>query len=245
MDNAQVRDSAGPVIASATYLPGGEIGASDTLVVLFSEPMSPPSDPSAAPFKFVNGETAKQFSLPMSLFAFQAGDSMARFIVSAGPSTAEPNPGDSIWIDPAGGVSDAEGISQKNERNRRVPLQVNKVNSELIVKAFPNPFTAGDIASPSEVRGCAITVSTPSAKAKLSEVTGNVMIFDILGNLVFEGTLAKQTLNPPLNTCYCVVWDGNNRKRRIAGSGIYTAEVTYAVEGGRAVSKLIKIGVKR
>ena len=88
-------------------------------------------------------------------------------------------------------------------------------------------------------------ISTINPKAKLQELTGKIRIFDLLGNLVYEGSALKQDLGPPLNTCYFFNWEGRNLAKRYVGSGIYQIAVQYTVEGEHPVEKWIKVGVKR
>jgi hypothetical protein len=245
-DNAKVQDSAAPVISSASYLLGGEVGgACDTLIVFFSEPVTITPGQNATPFRFFNGSIGSTYMLSVSFIKQQSNDTMARFCVSSDLITAMPKTGDSIWINPAGGVSDSNGIAQMNERNRRVALKVSRPNSELFVKVFPNPFTPGTVIPETGFKGAAIVVSTINTKAKLQEMTGSVRIFDLLGNLVFEGNLVKQTFGPPLNTCYYLVWEGYNRKNRIVGSGVYPMAINYSVAGEAPIEKWMRIGVKR
>jgi hypothetical protein len=245
-DNAKVQDSAAPVISSASYLLGGEAdGVCDTLVVFFSEPVTIKPGQNARPFKFFNGSIGSTYILSVSLIKQQSNDTMARFCVSSDLITDMPKTGDSIWINPAGGVSDSNGIAQMNERNRKVALKVSRPNSEFFVKVFPNPFTPGTVIPETGFKGAAIVVSPINTKAKLQEMTGSVRIFDLLGNLIFEGNLVKQTFSPPLNTCYYLVWEGYNRKNRIVGTGVYPMTVTYTIEGEKPVTKWRWIGVKQ
>ncbi len=245
-DQAQVEDSAGPVISSATYLPGGEDGGvCDTLVVSFSEPVAITPVQNAMPFKFLNGDDGSTYMLPVSLLTQASNDSTARFCVSPDPMVAMSKTGDSIWINPAGGVSDTGGMAQTNERNRRVPLKVNRPYSELAVRVLRNPFAPGTVVPNTDLIGTAVVVVRVNPKAKPPELTGSFRIYDLLGNLVFEGNAIKKDLPPPVNTCYCFGWEGRNRANRVVASGIYRMAIKYAVEGETPKEKWISIGVKR
>jgi hypothetical protein len=150
-----------------------------------------------------------------------------------------------VWINPAGRVQDSGGVMQTNQRNRRVAINVSRLNSAVSVRILPNPFTPGATIAATGIRGVVIAVAPVNAKAKLPETAASVRIVDLFGKLVFKGDLVRQSFGAPLYSCYYVVWDGRNRDGRIAASGIYQVVVTYTVAGEARVEKRMKLGLHR
>jgi hypothetical protein len=245
-DNFKVQDSAGPVIASASYFMSAEIGnACDTLIVSFSEPSSVAPNDNATPFKFLSKWDGAGYILTLSRLPQLAGDTLMGFCVTSTPAGVMPRSGDSIWINPTAGVADKLGAVQAIEINRRVVFKVSQPNSDLIVKAVKNPFTPGTTIPGSSVTGTAITISTVNPKAKLPSLTAHVMIFDLLGNCVYEDNAVKLGSGKFPDPCYYFEWDGRNLHHRAVGSGTYNIMVSYTVEGEPIQKKMIRIGVKR
>jgi len=245
-DNIKLKDSAGPVITAASYLLSGEVGGDcDTLVVFFSEPTSINPNQNATPFKFLNKGNGSVYSLSVSQLIPESNDTAARFCVNSNLSIALPKTGDSIWINPMGGVSDSFGVVQGNERNRKAAFKVSQPNSELTMKVLRNPFVPGAAIPGTGLIGTAITISTINPKAKLQSLTGSIKIFDLLGNFIYEGNAVKQDLGAPLNTLYCFQWEGRNQVNRYVGAGVYQMKIKYTVEGELPKEKWIRIGVTR
>jgi hypothetical protein len=242
-DNIRLQDSAGPVISTASYLLSGEIGSDcDTLLVFFSEPVS--MAPQATPFKFLKRGDSASYMVTVSLLKELSNDTMARFCADANPTVGAPRSGDSIWINPSGGIFDVLGVVQGNERNRRVALKVNQPNSELMVQIMRNPFDPRTpIPIPNMgVQGTAIRISTINPKAKLQTMTGSIKIFDLLGNLVYEDNVIKLGNGSP--SYYYFAWEGRNRANRFVGAGTYLVELKYIAEGQAQKGEWLRIGVR-
>ncbi len=242
--NLKLHDSAGPVVASASYFPSSEIGSScDTLIVYFSEPVSIAPDQNATPFRFKSRGVDSLYTVTVSLFKQESNDTMGRFCATYASGVAMPKSGDSIWINPAGGVSDAAGNVQANERNRRVAFKVNQPNSELAIKIFRNPFSPGTFSPGNDPKGTAITISTLNPKARLLPISGSIRVFDLLGNCVWEDNAIKY--GPPLDGRYYFIWEGRNRVNRNVGAGTYQLNLKYMIEGQPTQEKWLKLGVKK
>jgi hypothetical protein len=124
LSEANVADSAAPVIVSAKYFPGiivnGTKYGQDTLSVIFSEPTVLNQFPE--PFRFFSIKSNQSYVLSLTLNSIFGNN--ARFLVDQIQNTVFPQNGDSIWIDPSAGVGDSGFVIQNNPNNRRGALSV-------------------------------------------------------------------------------------------------------------------------
>jgi conserved repeat domain len=235
-----VADSAAPVIDSATYYVNTNTArACDTLVVVFSEPVT--INQSLNPFR-LSGKSASSYTFALTPIAF-AGK-IDTFCVSSASLPGVPQNGDTMWIAANNSVSDAGGVFQNNGNNRKV--LVNVVQHKIDWKPFLacNPFTPGPgfICSAANGQpGTVITIKPINPLLALPHMTLRLQIFDVLGNFIFESPLAQKGAD---GNSYYFVWDGRNKNSRWVGSGVYRAVITVIDENGTS-SKSITIGVKR
>jgi conserved repeat domain len=235
-----VVDSAAPVIDSATYYVNTNTArACDTLVVVFSEPVT--INQSLNPFR-LSGKSASSYTFALTPIAF-AGK-IDTFCVSSASLPGVPQNGDTMWIAANNSVSDAGGVFQNNGNNRKV--LVNVVQHKIDWKPFLacNPFTPGPgfICSAANGQpGTVITIKPINPLLALPHMTLRLQIFDVLGNFIFESPLAQKGAD---GNSYYFVWDGRNKNSRWVGSGVYRAVITVIDENGTS-SKSITIGVKR
>jgi hypothetical protein len=123
--DASVADSTAPVIVSAKFLPGsteaGTVNPTDTLVVVFSEPIA--SIGSTMPFQ-LKSKSNNLYAFSLVIPQLLGSDNSLKFVVKQIQGVVFPQNGDSIWIDPSAGVGDAGFVIQNNPNNRRGVLSV-------------------------------------------------------------------------------------------------------------------------
>jgi hypothetical protein len=243
-DNIKVQDSAAPVIKSAIYFINSDNDTSfDTLLVSFSEPPLMDSSANATPFKFISPAASSFYMLEVSLSARE--DTTVRFLVHSKNQPAAPKTGDSIWINPAGGIADNLGSIQGNEHNRKAVLKVTQVATTMVVDIWRNPFVPGTIAQGTGILGTIIRILNINQKAKLQPITARLRIYDALGNLIHLDEAPQISTGDPLKTCYYFVWNGENKNGRIVGTGVYPMVLQYMDVAGTTFERVKRIGVKR
>jgi hypothetical protein len=240
--SAAAADSAGPVLVSVAYTPGAGAGGGrhDTLDVVFSEETVAPD--SGRLFVFVNAGGTVFYRMDLKLLV-RNGVS-ARFLVTGFlPAASFPTAGDSVWIDPAALIKDKSGAAQTHATNRRVLLEVKSPPVEWRIIVGPNPFVPGKsnagvlaLGTGFSPLGCLIAVQSDYLS---SSSIATVQIYDALGSLVKEATLARS------QNSLIFVWDGTNKSQRFVGSGSYLAVVRVVETGKDAEIKKMMIGVKR
>jgi uncharacterized repeat protein (TIGR01451 family) len=237
---AQVADSAAPVIDSAVYYVNKEANAAcDSLKVVFSEPVT--ISQSINPFT-LSGKSGARYVFTLSMTG--GSGAVALFCVSP-PGKGLPQTGDAMWIDPNNSVSDAGGVFQNNGNNRKVALKVIRPKTYWNVSIACNPFAPGPGSTCVSINGTypgtAIIIKPAIASLTLPVMAPGLKIFDMLGNCMFENQAARQGAD---GNSYYFVWDGRNKSGRWVGSGVYRAVVTVTDETGTS-SKSISIGIKR
>jgi hypothetical protein len=120
-NTAIVQDSAAPVIVSAQYIQGVNT-LRDTLMIEFSEPIL--STLSTSPFLLYSKDSSKSYTLLLDNVSLLDRGNARRYIVNQIQGFEFPQKGDSIWINPAGGIGDSTSAIQTNQANRRVVLIV-------------------------------------------------------------------------------------------------------------------------
>jgi hypothetical protein len=237
---AQVADSAAPVIDSAVYYVNKEANAAcDSLAVVFSEPIN--ISQSINPF-MLSGKSGAPYVFTLSRTG--GSGAVALFCVSP-PGKGLPQTGDEMWIAANSSVSDAGGVFQNNVNNRKVALKIIRSKTDWKASIACNPFAPGPgstcVSIDGPVPGTAIIIKPAIASLTLPAMAPSLKIFDVLGNCMFENQLALRGAD---NNSYYFVWDGRNKNSRWVGSGIYRAIITVTDETGTS-SKSVSIGVKR
>jgi len=231
--NCVVFDSAAPVIVSATITPGeytdGE-ATRDVLSVYFSEDVE--FDREKNPFLFIRKRDT-EYKIEDLKVLDTRGD-LVTFTFTTVSGVVYPENNDSIWINPDSKVRDENNTLQNQKSNRRAPLVVKNPKGKWNVKIGPNPF------NPDSVNGIRFYVAQESKhKAKSVVKNINVIIYDVMGNVVFQCNKYTEDDNG-----YLVLWNGYNRKNRKVSKGSYSAVIVVEDDDGKNVFKKL-IGVKR
>ena len=250
-----VIDSAAPVlIDTVRYYPGKPLTETtsdlDTVVALFSENIA--ASIGATPFNLYSILTNVPYVFTVVTPPTAPVQNHAVFIVnnnSLNPATVGfPRTGDSVWINPAGGIADvASALVQTNAANKRVPLKV-ILKPSIRIAISSNPFS---IATPIVVKdypsitgmGTAIILRPIGRMGNVSNITqASAIIYDAIGNLVVPKTefQKKETDN-----IFCLVWNGYNIHGRMVASGTYLAVLAYTDINGNTQTERKRIGVKR
>lgn len=244
--STRVADSAAPVIAEAELFPG-EIGSGDSrlhdsLRIRFSEAVV---DPGARPFLLSSRDGGVKYRFNLLLLSAQNDE--CRFVIqSIEPAGAVlfARDGDTIWIDPAALVKDNSGNVQLNPLNRRALLKVTWPKPEWKRSISSNPFTPFQTPIPAEYARGGTTTGTvvvlwPTTPVDAEHLRGEITIFDALGNTVASSPM-KWTGGK-----FYFVWNGQNLKTRITGSGTYLGVAKIYNNNTLTYNKDILIGVKR
>ncbi|MDO5576685.1 MAG: hypothetical protein Q4F84_06355, partial [Fibrobacter sp.] len=245
----EITDKAAPVIISAVLSPSGESEKPiDTLVVEFSESVKIESNKT---FKLFSNELEKIYSLKIDKFN-SVNSNTVRFYISGFVDVEFPGNKDSIWIDPKAEVADMSGNVQENSQNRRGILTVRPLPITIKMEYGPNPFTvnqssiAKDKGLPSGIagkKGFLLKVTPMSRVSTTQNLDGSVMIYDALGNVVYENDLVKSS-NKNSSIKY-FLWEGQNRRGRFVGQGTYVGIVTVKNDAGIEKKERFQIGVRR
>jgi hypothetical protein len=239
---ADVADSAAPVITSAKYFPSPSPTGHDTLIVEFSEPVNALT--STTPFHLSTKSSGQPYSFTLDASLFPSTGNVHEFLVTQVQGVNFPNTGDSIWIDPAANISDAGSVVQDNPANRRALLNVSPIPYTPHIVIVRNPFTIGEQVSDAGVNGTGtiIKVPPPLRMADVSALpkSGTITIYDVVGNTVLKDD--PFTLS---NNWLYYNWNGRNFNNRYVGSGTYVAVITVTLNSGTVTSSRITIGVKR
>lgn len=245
-----VSDKAAPVIISAILSPSGETeNIIDTLIVEFSEPAVINSK---EPFELYSDDLSKNYSFVIGNFN-NVNNKTVKFYVSEFVGIEFPSNRDSIRINPQAGISDMIGNSQDNPINRRVLMDVKPLPVTVKLEGGPNPFIVNqslinnDVELPAQIAGKlfgyllkVIPISRVNTK---QEISGEVKIYDALGNYVYGRELiASKNQNSSVKYFH---WEGTNKKGRYVGSGTYLAIVRVKNSTGMEIKERIFIGVKR
>ncbi|MBN1306913.1 MAG: fibro-slime domain-containing protein [Chitinispirillaceae bacterium] len=239
--NSTAADSAAPVIVSAMLLPGSltaaDVRDNDILIVTFSEGVARLG---RSPFLLSAKKDGQRYSFSLEYLDEEGSASYSyRFkVLSITPSLLFASAGDTIWIDPAAGVSDSGGVAQLNPLNRRVLLQVDWPQAQWNIRISSNPFTRNTPITGQTFGtgvGTAI-VLIPTAPVDETRVRATITIYDPVG------TVVKQADFTPFNNGFRMVWRGENRKGRYVGSGTYLAFIRVDDGTNRGFIRTMKIG---
>jgi hypothetical protein len=230
-----VADSAAPVVVSASlkwgsYSAGGNTRSSDTLSVVFSEPVQ---NIGAYPFLVSSKKDGSLYRFQVTPLSTSAGTSW-KFLVVGIDNTAVTGalPGDSLWIDPIARIGDKGGVLQLNAQNRKVALDIVMQPPEWAFTISKNPFAPGtDISSE-------ISVAPKTPIIDADQFSWQISIYDVIGNLVIAMPMA------PKGKGWAYLWNGRNKNARIVGSGLYSAIVKTFKNNQEYSTKRLRIGVK-
>lgn len=264
----EIQDSMAPVVVKGVYCPAyfkeEDQDIKDTLVVTFSEPVIDPSKFEVSPmtpFEFLSTKDSEPYQIFVKSIDKKPG-AVQRFEVQSvelsDNSTWYPENGDSLWIDHEAGVKDTIKNIQKNENNRKGPLEVKPNNFDILVNVVPNPVLMEDFDSLEVLenvgikgkKGMVIAVKVIGEWVNHIGLEGSLSIFDAVGNLVIkleDGELiddVEKKKKNDIKETLVFVWDGTNSYERKVGSGAYVAIITIESEQGVKRSQRIMLGVK-
>jgi hypothetical protein len=221
-----VADGVAPVIIDAIYYPSLEEGKAgvtgDTLAVAFNK-YAKFADMSGiiAPFAF--SRSGAEYELELQ-YVRHSRDTVyfAVFGISGGVDV--PVQGDMVRIKDDGGVMNILSYAQYNRDNPAVPLRVKYPELNYIVRIGPSPFRIGR-------DSLRISLSVePYQPAVFDALDPKVRIFDRMGNIV---ALTGENLRVERESGrYVVIWNGHNRRGRLAGTGTYILQISIVDQNG-------------
>jgi hypothetical protein len=232
-------DGVAPVITKAVYRQSFLEGVSgDTLVVTFNKYAEiADRDGEIAPFTLSYGQGAHKYELLLTYGGRGDSNSVYFLVWDINGDIRQQGDlvqkGDSIRINAASGqISNIDSrFIQRNERNRAVPLDVQKPKFEYgyEVKTGPNPFRV-----PGDYLRIWISMKqrVGSSFVELGSNT-EVRIFDRMGNIVAKTGMNLVIEPDPQNgERYMLVWSGANRNGRLAATGVYVVHVVITDPNG-------------
>jgi hypothetical protein len=259
MVQGDVADSAAPVlIDTARYYPGSPITETtsnpDTIVTLFSENIAAAIGASATPFTLYSVTAGAIYSFTVAT-PFTTVQNRATFVVNTNSlnpaAVGVPRTGDSVWINPSGGIADlANSLVQANPANRRVPLKV-VLKPSMRIAISMNPFSEvtpviiADFPSITSLnkKGTAIILRPIGRMGNVSNILeATATIYDGVGNTVVPKTPFTKNVT---DNIFQFFWNGCNTKGRAVGSGPYLAVLVYTDINGNTTHAHKRIGVKR
>jgi len=232
---ALASDSAAPALVSAKLVYGNSLASDssrfDVLTTVFSENVQPITNIHPFLVKSVKNGVPYQFRLSL----LSANNELCSFRVDTIEAGTMPyaSKGDSMWIDIAALISDAQGNSQRNPLNRRVALDVVMKEPAWVFRIAPNPFT------PAKGFAMEISAGSPTPILDADQYSLNLVIFDMIGNMVVSQALK------PKDKGWAMEWNGCNHNGRMVGSGVYSGMIRVFHNKEQISTKRIRIGVKR
>jgi|GEM_PF-1080334 hypothetical protein len=219
-----VDDSAAPVIIKAVLIPGSYIEsddsyAFDTLRVTFSEETQYPVSV-AKPFYLYRGNVQYTIDLQGAPKTIPNGFQFVRANKDTIEKIRYPENGDSIHINVnaiEGSISPfSDGANyQKKPGNRKVALEVKPGDTEVLIKAGPNPFVR-------DIQGVTFFIKPRAKMVENVEAVSTVIVYDQMGNKIWSGTDSTKNFE---DRKIRIKWDGQNLKKRKVGKGTYLARV--------------------
>jgi fibro-slime domain-containing protein len=234
-----VKDSAAPILTSATFCPGTEISSDksypDTLIVTFSEQIQTPEN--NRPFTFIqNANENSIYSMQLNVLN-HTGTSWVFTVSSIDNAAKYPSLQDSVNIDTLAGIKDLFSNVQNISGNKRVYLNVKVLPFKYQIFTGPNPFNP-------EVDSVIFRVKPYSQLKGQDFIRVEVKIYDYFGNLVFKKD--QESNSNSITTSIELYWNGRNTKGRMVGAGTYLARITVTnLAANKPEITTKKIAVKR
>lgn len=237
---APVADSAAPVIIKAEYYPGAYVDgkfALDTLKVTFSEETRY-NIPESNPFSFYQKGAKYSINLKTSPRAFTNGYQFVLVDNESIEGVRYPENGDFININVEKAVFSDGRKYQEIPGNRKAPLEVKGVPTDVVVKAGPNPFIR-------DLQSITFSIEPLAKMVENVEAKATVIIYDQMGNKMWSDSgLAKDFPDRTIK----LKWNGQNLKKRKVGKGTYLARVKTEYGDKNSSKKVnivnIPIGIK-
>jgi hypothetical protein len=247
-----INDNLAPVIVEAVFHPAfvDKEGAAppDTLVVTFSEVVSPPGSGST-PFVFCCDSAGNEYTMVVSPVSDQDAQTIT-FIVTEKRGKDFPETGDSVWVDTAAGLTDLENNVQ-NKENRHSPLEVKPYQHKYSVNVSPNPLNVSNPEISAELRnllgitatsGMVIEARPMGTIPSHVAVEASLTVLDVVGNVLVEEESGDYDAT---RQSVIFVWDCRNKQGRAVGSGTYLALIKIDEGDGQSQVIRTKIGVTR
>jgi len=247
---SEVRDSAGPVISRAIShsVSLTAQNENDTLEVRFSEPVlytqQKPLLNQLFNFytKAIAGRKDKPFE-GLSLNSLIRSDSVSVKLVMDNGFRFKPNSDSlNIVVDVSKNSTQVTDFSESfpHKNNRKVQVEY-RGHDEFSVTICPNPYDPtipqnNGLGKP----GIAIIVVCDTLA---TQYTGNVTIFDAVGNIV----LRNKKMNPGVSNDFWLsyVWDAKDEKKQQVGRGVYYVNIELTDKNGKKSKFGEKVGVIR
>ena len=232
----------------------------DTLEINFSENVKGLKDGQ----QFTLRQKSSEYSFDLRFL--NVNNERARYTIeSINPSSINPQPGDSIWINPQAGISDIND-NVRDFYNRPVKLEIKPrpivVNFSAVTLFSPltkkikvnskGEQVYSDIDIPFEYGTTILVDFTVPLYSAVSDIKMQCVIYDNQGNAVSrcleigeKNKTMAAVLRKTSTTQIVIAWNGCNLDGRVVGIGTYLAVVKVKVPSGGWVSKNINIGVKR
>ena len=261
-ESGSVIDKAAPVIASAHYIAGDFISGTnerepDEIEVTFTEDVE--SNGHNEPFLFLHTLTQSVYQILMESSSYSGN--MATVVVDTIIGRRYPSNGDSIWINTVAGIEDGLNNVQGNEKNKKVPMEVEPEPYNLVIKAVTPvvpkeyKFSTKIISSLEEdisfKTGVYIRID-PQTESDEEDIlkSASIKIIDAVGNRIAscseigedDGILVIQ--RDALDEKLHMFWSGQNENKRYVGHGVYIFLLEITDKDGVKVKRKISIGVK-
>jgi fibro-slime domain-containing protein len=265
-DPFTISDGVAPIIQKALLIQGAMIRKEpfetekDTLEINFSENVKGLKDGQ----QFTLRQKSSEYSFDLRFL--NVNNERARYTIeSINPSSINPQPGDSIWINPQAGISDIND-NVRDFYNRPVKLEIKPrpivVNFSAVTLFSPltkkikvnskGEQVYSDIDIPFEYGTTILVDFTVPLYSAVSDIKMQCVIYDNQGNAVSrcleigeKNKTMAAVLRKTSTTQIVIAWNGCNLDGRVVGIGTYLAVVKVKVPSGGWVSKNINIGVKR
>ncbi len=243
-----IDDSLAPVIIEAFYIPskGSSELETDSLIVTLSENIAVPS--STQPFTFFDPIAGKSYSMELK---YSRADRQSVYIFSILDIIGKeyPQAVDSVCINPSSGVRDLkENIQDSLNRYTHLKFKAQEYDYQII--SYPNPFDPQKSLIPPGIvtnyglkqnRGVVIIAEPSTPMAGYVDLMGEMILYDVVGNKVRSIKGEKVRTGKGLY----FVWNGENPKKRLVGTGTYLAVITLSDTQGFKTIKKHKIGIRR
>ncbi len=213
----------------------------DTLQVTFSEKVHLPPYKTDHPFQFksVIGNPYVMYLTPLS----QKKEGIIQTYLVKSLTIDFPNNDDLVSIDSSASITDLAGNVQDDPNNKPVPLKVMPFKFILNINITTNPgdflqtFTVNGITG----TGIGIIVSLVEVSWPDSDpLTGEMMIFDAVGNLVSE----PAGIPMADKSGFVFTWNGYNKNLRKISNGAYLCYIIIKSSNGYTKKDRVMIGVK-
>jgi hypothetical protein len=252
-----IKDSLAPVVVSGLYCPKAETNNTsmrDTLIATFSEDVKVPS--TNQPFRFfdISGVLTSGYSMTLTPLSTTQGKALTFLVDST--EKAYPQNGDSLWIFGGSNVEDIVSIVQTRD-TKLAPLTVKPYPLIITVKVL-NPISLSNPGFHNNVinryklendnSGCLVVVEISGHIENTENLSGELDILDVVGNMVKDDIEAKYVKYydkyKKEHNALTMVWDLRNRNSRLVGPATYCGIIVIKNDNTVLEQKRVLIGIK-